>query len=405
MLFTISAATIDDSQIAVLSLDTREQKVLVRGGSYPRYSPTGHLLYGVQGDLWAVPFDLSRLETVGDPVPVQEGVLTKPQGAANVGVSDNGSLIYMPAGAAGLGNTLVWVDREGQEEPLAAAPRPYGGLRLSPDGQRAVVAVLEANNTDIVVYDLVRDTPTRLTFDPGGDNFPMWTRDGERVMFASARGGGPQNVWWKAADGTGEVERLSTSPNMQLPSSWSGDGQTLVVYTQRPDTGGDVALLSMEGGQEEELLIEEPFGQLYPEVSRDGRWIAYQSNESGQTEIYVRPFPNVDEGKWQISRDGGFNPLWGPDGRELFYRGPGGAMMVVPTDTEPTFNPGNPDLLFEAGHLLAISGGVRAFDISPDGQRFLMLTQGSAGDSTAVDSQINVVLNWSQELLELVPVP
>ena len=130
----------------------------------------------------------------------------------------------------------------------------------------------------------------------------MWTRDGERVMFASAKAA-DRKMGWKAADGTGEVERLSTSPNMQLPSSWYG--QTLVVYTQRPDTGGD-----QEGGQEEELLIEEPFGQLYSEVSRDGRWIAYQSNESGQTEI-LRPFPNVDEGR--SSRDGGFNPLMGTD--------------------------------------------------------------------------------------------
>ena len=402
VLFTITAGTSEETQIAVLSLTTGEQKVLLRGGAYPRYSLTGHLLYGVQADLWAVPFDLSRLEIVGDSVPVQEGVFTKPQGAANVGLSDNGSLIYMPL-AARLGSTLVWVDREGREEPLAAERRNYGGLRLSPDGQQAAIVVFEQDNADIVVYDLVRDTPTWLTFDPAGDNFPVWTLDGERVAFSSGRGGGPFNVWWKAADGTGEAERLSTSPNLQFPTSWAGEGQTLVVYTTRPETAGDVGIVSMEGGQAEELLIEEPFVQTYPDVSRDGRWIAYGSSESGQVEVYVRPFPNVDQGKWQISRDGGGVPLWGPDGRELFYRGVDGEMMVVSIDVEPTFNPGNPALVFEAGHLLPTSGIARAFDISPDGQRFLMITQSSPEDSTTAASQINVVLNWHEELLERVP--
>ena len=406
VLFTITANSIEDSQIAVLSLATGEQKVVLRGGAYPRYSPTGHLLYGVQGDLWAVPFDLSRLEIEGDPVPVQEGVLTKPVGGAgNFGVSESGALIYMPRGAPGLGSgTLVWVDREGQEEPLVAARRDYGGVRLSPDGQQAAIVVFEQENADIIVYDLVRDTPTRLTFDPAGDNNPVWTLDGERVVFSSGRGGGPLNVWWKSADGTGEAERLSTSPNTQFVSSPSGDGQALVVYTTRPETAGDVALVSIEGGQAEELLIEEPFVQAYPEISSDGRWIAYRSNESGQDEVFVRPFPNVDQGKWQLSRGGGDLPLWGPDGSELFYRGPGGEMMVVPLDTEPIFNPGNPALLFEAGHLLDTSGVARAFDIAPDGQRFLMISESAVGDSITTNSEIHVVLNWFEELKRLVPV-
>ena len=184
--------------------------------------------------------------------------MTKPgDGAANFGVSESGSFIYMPVGSQLGTSSLVWVDREGQEEPLAAEPRPYGGVRLSPDGQHAAIVVFEQDNADILVYDLVRGTPTRLTLDPAVDNFPVWALDGQRVAFSSGRGGGGAlNMWWKAVDGTGEAERLSTSPNTQFGSSWSGDGQTLVVYTARPETGGDVALVSIDSGQAEELLTK-----------------------------------------------------------------------------------------------------------------------------------------------------
>ena len=204
-------------QIAVLSLETGEQKVVLRGGSYPRYSPTGHLLYGVQENLWAVGFDLSRLETVGDPVPVQEGVLTKFQGTADFDVSDNGSLIYVPGGA-GLGDerTLVWVDRQGREEPLRAPPAPYESPRISPDG-RHVAVQLGASNADVMVYDLQRDTSTRLTFDPAQDRWPIWSPDGLRVLFSSNREG-PSNIYSKAADGTGATERLNRERDRPIPS-------------------------------------------------------------------------------------------------------------------------------------------------------------------------------------------
>ena len=398
VLFTIRPGSIEEPQVAVLSLDTGEQKVVLRGGSFPRYSPTGHLLYGAQGTLWAVGFDLTRLDTTGDPVPVQERVVQKVLGGAmNFSVSEDGSLIYMPQRRRGpRAATLVWVDREGQEEPLSTEPRDYTGLRISPDGQR--VAVVPVGEWDVLIYDLVRDVLTRLTFDEAIDNFPVWTPDGERIVFTSTRAGGQFNLWWKAADGTGEVERLTTSPTMQLPASVSGDGQTLVF-----SSAGAVTLLSLEGEREEERLIE---AVTYFDVSPDGRWIAYQSTESGQDEIYAKPFPNVNDGRWQISRGGGRTPLWGPDGRELFYRGlADDAMMVVPIETEPTFNPGTPALLFEAGHLATIRGTNRAFDIAPDGQRFLMVSRGETGDLASSDGpQINVVLNWSQELKARVPI-
>ena len=231
VLFTIGANSIEESQIAVLSLDTGEYKVVL-GGAYPRFSPTGHLLYGVQGNLWAVGFDLSRLETVGDPVPVQEGVLTKDQGSADFDVSENGSLIYVPVGAASTGQrVLVWVDRDGREEELLAPPAPYETPRVSPDGRYVAVEVRDPENPDVMVYDLQRETPTRLTFDPGFDRDPLWSPDGRRVLFGSNRDGSSADIYAKAADGTGPVERVTTSDTDQSPVSWSADGQSLVIQT------------------------------------------------------------------------------------------------------------------------------------------------------------------------------
>ena len=250
VLFTIVANPIEDSQIAVLSLDTREQTVLIRGGSFPRYSPTGHLLYGVQGNLWAVGFDLNRLETVGDPVPVQEGVLTKPQGAADFSVSENGSLVYVAGAPAGAGtNTLVWVDRDGREEPIESAPA--GELfwaRVSPDGTRIAYHTVEEDNTDVWVSDLTRPgTRIKVTTDTAGDGFPLWTPDGEAVVFQSFREGEPR-LFQKAADGTGVAEQLLAleGTTFLYPYEWSPDGEMLLVATNMPATSNDFC--AVDGG-------------------------------------------------------------------------------------------------------------------------------------------------------------
>ena len=356
MLFTILANPVEESQVAVLSLETGDQTIVVRGGASARYLATGHLVYAAGSTLWAVGFDVNRLEAVGDAVPVLEGVLTKGSGTADFGVSENGSLIYVPTPAVlpPDSRTLVWVDHEGLEEAVPAPPAAYEAPRVSPDGRYVAVEVRAPDNTDVMVYDLQRETLTPLTFDPSFDGYPLWSPDGERVLFSSRRAGGVLNIYSKAADGTGSVERVTTSDTNQTPSSWSADGRFLVIA----DTSGgqtDLRSVSVSGGNRTDGLVETESFDFLGEVSPDGRWIAYTSNDSGQVEVYVRPFPNVDDGRWQISRGSGYAPVWAPDGQELFFRRFGSyEMMVTTVETQPTFSPGNPEVLFAAPYRVGL---------------------------------------------------
>ena len=405
LLFSVEG--VGDTSIAVKSLTTGERRNLL-AGSTPRYTMSGHIVFALENALWAVPFDVERLVLTGDPVPVMEGVAIGPTGFAQFTAARNGSLVYVTTGGISPDAVyLVWVDREGNEELVAAEPGPYRGLAISRDGERVVAQVSNPDNTDLVIYDLARDTPTRFTFDPALDTFPVWTPDGERVVFGSDRDGA-LNLYWKAADGTGQVERLMTSEDTQVPSAMSPDDPTvLFIIAVRPETGRDVGLLSLDGERTIEWLLESDADESYPAVSPDGRWMAYVSTESGQSEVYVRPFPNVSAGRWQVSRDGGTSPLWGPDSRELFFQtgdAPGVAvtMMVAVNDTEPTFVPGIPRPLFEGPYGLGRAPLPRPYDVSPDGQRFLIIRSGSGIPGTD-RPEIIVVQNWFEELTRLVP--
>jgi len=384
------------NQIAVLRLDTGEQKVLLEGGGQAKYLPTGHLVYRERpaGNLMAVPFDLTTLEPLGAPVPILERFRQSFPGMGDYAISDNGTLIYVPSTSTGGLRTLVWVDRKGQEEPLAAEPQGYESPRVSPDGSRLALAVNDGGDTDIWIYDLEREILTRLSFDPAEDHYPVWTPDGQRILFDSGRFGGGHNLLWKAADGTGQVERLTTGQNNQTAHSFSPDGKRLVFGELVAPR--DLQVLSMEGERTSKPLFQSQFNEFLGMISPDGHWIAYESDESGRSEIYVRPFPNVEEGKWQISSDGGTDPVWAPQGQELFYRN-GEAMMVVDIKTEPTFSVGSPVVLFTGRY--AVGRAVVNYDISRDGQRFLMIKTAEAEEA----AQIHVVLNWFEELKLLVP--
>ena len=341
LLFTIRF--IPGFQTALLSMETGEQKVLLENARQTRYFSTGHLVYeqSQTGNLMAVPFDLAALEVTGDSVQVVPGVRQVPNNNVDYAISNNGTLVYVPStSTGGLDRTLVWVDRRGQEEPFAAEPQGYQSPRISPDGTRLAITIDESGiGSDVWIYDLEREIPTRLTFDPAEDHFPVWTPDGRRIVFDSGRiEETAHNLFWKAADGTGQVERLTTHPSNQTAHSFSPDGKRL-VFRQTATT--ELQVLSMEGERTSQPLFQSQFSEHYGRISPDGHWIAYRSNESGLVQVYVRPFPNVEEGKWQISRDGGSSPIWAPRGQELFYRN-GEAMMAVGIQTEPTFTAGSP---------------------------------------------------------------
>ena len=397
VLFTLrdTAGAWDDAEIVAQSVRTGERRVLVEGGRDGRYVATGHLVYVLNNVLFAVPFDLDAREVRGGPVSLIEGVQDAQggrSGAAHFSLSDTGSLIYIPSGPGGENqNELVWVGRAGQIEPLAAEPRPYIWARVSPDGTRVAVEIL-GENRDVWVYHLARETLTRLTFFEGRDGNPLWTPDGSRVVFLSDRDEG--GLFWKAADGTGEVERLMESTNAPRPFAWTADGR-LVFFQQGP---GDIGVLAVEGDGGMELVLDTDFDERNPVISPDGRWIAYQSDEAGLIEIYVRPFPNIDEGKWQVSVNGGFAPVWSPDGRELFFDA-GAGLMTAQVEIEPAFSPATPELLFDTGEFSGTAGAV--WDIAPDG-RFLMVR--SVGGQLLEGTQgLVFVEHWFAELQALVP--
>jgi Tol biopolymer transport system component len=388
---------VDVSRIEALDLESGARTLLVQGGVQPRYAASGHLVYAVQGALQAVAFDAERLELRGDPVPVVAGVVTKQQQlAANFAISASGALVFEAGEARGAQNTLVWVDRQGREEPLGAPPRAYYVPRLSPDGSRVALWATDQEE-DIWIWDLARQTLSRLTSDPAVDLTPVWTPDGRRIVFSSRRAS-TQNLYVQAADGTGVVEPLTEGAETKQAFAITPDGSRLVYRRVNPGSGGDLHVLSLTGAETNEALVTAPLDQTGAELSPDGRWLAYRSNESGSDEIYVRPFPNVDDGRWLISSGGGTEAAWARNGRELFYIGADGRLMAVPIEPgETTFSSGTPTPVLERSYF---RHPFRSYDVAPDGRRFLMIKDGSTEESAA-GSDLVVVLNWFEDLERL----
>ena len=377
--------------VAAYSTATGRRDV-IPGGTAPRYSPTGHLIYAQEGTLLAAPFDLDMLSVTSDPTPVLQGVLQTNTGFPYYSFSDTGTLVYA-SGSAQTPRNLVWVARNGTEQPLPAPPRDYDWPRLAPDGRRIAVEV----TGQVWIYDTMRDTLTRLTFTGTSNDGPAWSPDGTRVAVRSNREGPPGGIFWQMADGSGGDERLSTPELVaDLVQSFSPDGQFISFTRPDPKTQRDIWILSVKD-RKRSVFLATPATEGAGRFSPDGRWLAYVSDESGRPEIYVQPFPGPG-GKWQISTDGGSEPAWNPNGRELFYR-VGDSMMAVPVTTQPSFSAGRPTELFKGTYLAStfpLTG--TTYDVTRDGQRFLMIK-----DQAASATQINVVVNWFEELKRLVP--
>ncbi|MFC1652565.1 protein kinase [Planctomycetota bacterium] len=420
VLFTCAASLLmEDFQIAVLSLESGKVKFLVEEAVCYGYVPTGHLLYGQAGAVMAAPFDADTLKITGPAVPVTQADMEL-HPLYNLPIlftfSREGTLVYAPGSEeVPVARTLVWVDREGKEELLAAPPRPYSYVDLAPDGTHVAVLFTNPQNIfdkgDIWILDLTREpvTQQRLTFEPQMSYFPTWTPDSQRIVFSSLRDG-TFSLSWKAANGTGPVEFLHTSKHFVAASTWSADGRSLIFMESGLDNV-DIWALSLDGESTARPLMVESYDESNPAISPDGRWIAYSSNESGRIEIYVRPFPNVDDGKWLISTRGGESPIWAPGGRELYYDAYPDQMMVVTIETEPAFAAGNPEVLFRSEYVLASHSSPDAspYDISPDGKRFLMIKeekQAQENDEvveTPPITKLIVVDNWDESLKGLTP--
>jgi Tol biopolymer transport system component len=395
-----STADFDNATIEVLTLATGAQKVLLKGGSYGRYVPSGHLVYVSKAALFAVPFDLSRLEVTGSPAPVVQNVFWNPtEGAAQYTFSSTGVLSYLRGGPEVATYPIVSVDRRGGTTKLIDEAGAYANPRLSPDGKRLALTVLKDGNFDVWVYDLERGVPTRLTFDDAPETEQVWSPDGQYLAFSSGREGA-DNLYRKRADGSGEEERLTKSDNPMWASSWSHDGRSLVFAVMGPNGNFDVSMLTVEDKKMTPLLASS-FREADPAVSPDGRWLAYTSSESGRREVYIQPYP-AGAGRWQVSDSGGGFPRWARSGRELFYRVDDGVMAASVEPMGDGLRTGKPTRLFTGpfrGGVTGVAMGGNTFadyDVSADGQHFVMFP------STDVESTnrgiITLATHWFDDL-------
>jgi serine/threonine-protein kinase len=391
-LVTTEIESFDEASIAVLSLDTGEIRTLLEGGSSARFSPTGHLVYVRAGSLLAVPFDPIALEVTGTPVRVVDGVAHWPtMGSAEFSLSREGSLLYAPGAVYGTSEQVVSVDRAGVATPLVRETSAFYHVRLSPDG-RALALSIDNANMSLWVYDVGRGALTRLV--SGANNWqPVWHPDGRRLTFSSDRKG-VMNLFSAAADGSGEVQRLTHGGRAQTPESWTPDGRTVAFSELSEKTGDDIWLLE-EGADVGRPFLGTPANEGGASFSPSGRSMAYQSDESGRWEIYVCAYPGPGARR-QVSIDGGTDPVWDPAGRELFYRS-GNKMMAVTVESEPLLSFGRPRLLFESP---AYHNHLKTYDVTANGGGFVMI---EGGRSLPPPTELVIVQNWSGELRQLVP--
>ena len=401
LIYTVAFAGItsyDEARIDLWDLKTRQRKTLITGGSSAFYSPSGHIVYARGGKLFAAPFDLARREVTSSALQVVDNVLmSQNTGAAHFAMSRRGDLAYVPGGVEGGNRTLVWVDRSGKTETLPLKPASYLYPRIAP-GERSMAVEIEGPNHDFYFYDFARTVLSKVTTD-GMSHNPVWSPDGKRLAYRSWISGG-MTMWLMNSDRSGTPLRLDPKGTRQSPVSFSPDGQFLAFDQKDPQTNDDAWILPVSGG-EARPISHSTFGEGSAKFSPDGRWVAYSSSESGRPEIYVQPFPNLGP-KIQISNAGGTDPVWRRMGGELYYRQGNAMMMVSVVTTGPQLQASAPKKLFEGAYYEGTGascemGGPAAanYDVSPDGQRFLMVKDNAGG---AFGNRAIVVVNWAEEL-------
>jgi len=398
VLFTVgyldSSESYEESPIDAVRISTGERKTVLQGASFAKYVESGHLVFARGGFLFAVPFDPDALEVHGTPVPVVEDVMgSRSSGLAYMDVSANGLLAFITGEQTFARRVLAWAYPDGTTERLATPAHTYSGPRLAPDGRRVAVTMLGETSADTWIYDIERETTTRLTFE--GNNFvPVWSPDGKWIAFGSDRGG-RSAVYRKPSDGSGDVELLlGDDDKTYTPNSWSPDGRYLAV----DDLSGtsSISILSLEDGEITEFLHTDR-DEYMSAFSPDGKWIAYQGDESGRYEIYVRPFPGPG-GKWQISVNGGAEPYWSRDGSRIFFRNNQQFFAVDVETSGGSFRAGRPQVTVEDVEQLT---GEQSYSVDSNGERFLKLVRADEGE-TGPD-RVVVVVNWFDKLRRVVP--
>ena len=375
------------AHIAVLDLKTGKSQVIISQGTNPRYVEPGFVVFGRSGAILAAPFDPHGLKLLGQPFPVVERVMPdSAYGIEQFAVSRSGVLAYVAGTRTAVKRRIVLADRKGVSTTVTADANSYEDLSLSPDG-REIAMTVEGASWNIWVYHLDRWTLTRLTFE-NDNRDPLWTPDGKRVVYTSLRNG-LYGLYWRPADGSGPEELLSASKNWVFANSWSADGRFLAFGEQDPKTGFDISILPVGGDRRPYPFVRSSFREWFGEFSPDGRWIAYESNESGRSEVYLRPFPGPG-GKWQVSTEGGARPEWSRDGRELFYF-ESDRMMRITVDSGHALAVGRPELLFPCN---CVDSG-RYYEVTPDAKHFLLIQNAQPESPVA---QINLVLGWGGEL-------
>jgi Tol biopolymer transport system component len=394
--FLYVSRQVEKSGVYVGSLDSKETKRILDTDFNAKYAPPGYLLFVRGSALMAQPFDAGKLELTGEAFPVAEQVgLNTGAHVVHFTVSENGVLVYDSGGETD-NSQLAWYDRAGRKIGTVGPPGNYLALWLSPDEKRVAVERLEKGGGDIWLFDIDRNTPTRFTFDPAWDFAPVWSPDGSRIVFSSAREGIP-NLYVKPASGSSNEELLLKRSSVNAATDWSSDGEFILYREINARGRSDLWILALEGDRTPKPFLQDDFDNGGAKFSPDGKWVAYYSNDSGQLQVYVRPFPGPGA-KYQVSTSGGSDPRWRRDGKELFYLSPDGKLMAVEVKAGSAFEVGVPKPIFDTHIRRDVSRGILGsrdnYAVSSDGQRFLAidLTEASAS------SPLTVVLNWAADL-------